>query len=52
MNGLEVLKKIKERSPETEVVVMTAYGTIETAVNAIKGGAYDYLTKPVEKERL
>ncbi|MBI1822925.1 MAG: sigma-54-dependent Fis family transcriptional regulator [Nitrospirae bacterium] len=52
MNGLDVLKKIKERSPETEVVVMTAYGTIETAVNAIKGGAYDYLTKPVEKERL
>jgi DNA-binding NtrC family response regulator len=52
MNGLEVLKKVKERSPETEVVVMTAYATIETAVNAIKGGAYDYLTKPVEKERL
>ncbi|MFI5343084.1 MAG: sigma-54-dependent transcriptional regulator [Chlamydiales bacterium] len=52
INGLEVLKKIKERSPETEVVVMTAYATIETAVNAIKGGAYDYLTKPVEKERL
>ncbi|HXN06517.1 MAG TPA: sigma-54 dependent transcriptional regulator [Nitrospiria bacterium] len=52
MNGLEVLKKVKERSPETEVVVMTAYGTIETAVNAIKGGAYDYLTKPVEKERV
>ncbi|MFI5305218.1 MAG: sigma-54-dependent transcriptional regulator [Nitrospiria bacterium] len=52
MNGLEILKKVKERSPETEVVVMTAYGTIETAVNAIKGGAYDYLTKPVEKERL
>ena len=52
LNGLELLKKVKERSPETEVVVMTAYGTIETAVNAIKAGAYDYLTKPVDKERL
>jgi two-component system response regulator AtoC len=52
LNGLELLKKVKEHSPETEVVVMTAYGTIETAVNAIKAGAYDYLTKPVDKERL
>ncbi|MBI1820645.1 MAG: sigma-54-dependent Fis family transcriptional regulator [Nitrospirae bacterium] len=52
LNGLELLKKVKEHSPETEVVVMTAYGTIETAVNAIKAGAYDYLTKPVDKELL
>ncbi|MHB8482902.1 MAG: sigma-54-dependent transcriptional regulator [Nitrospiria bacterium] len=52
LNGLELLKKVKERAPETEVVVMTAYGTIETAVNAIKAGAYDYLTKPVDKELL
>lgn len=52
LDGLELLKKVKERSPETEVVVMTAYGTIETAVEAIKNGAYDYMTKPIDKERL
>lgn len=51
-DGLELLKKVKERALETEVVVMTAYGTIETAVEAIKNGAYDYITKPIDKERL
>ncbi len=52
VDGLELLRKIKERGLETEVVVMTAYGTIETAVEAIKNGAYDYITKPIDKERL
>jgi len=47
MNGLQVIEAIKESSPETFVVMMTAYGTIETAVKAIKLGAYDFLLKPV-----
>ncbi len=52
MNGIEVLQRVKHASPETEVVVMTAYGTIEGAVEAIKKGAYDYLTKPFQPEEL
>ncbi len=52
MDGIQVLEKVKEMSPNTEVVVMTAYGTIEGAVAAIKGGAYDYLTKPFQPEEL
>jgi two-component system, NtrC family, response regulator AtoC len=52
INGLEVLKQTKELFPDTEVVVMTAYGTIEGAVEAIKAGAYDYLTKPFQPEEL
>lgn len=46
MNGLEVLTELKKISPETTVVLMTAHGSIETAVEAIKKGAYDYITKP------
>src|SRR5208282_6085407 len=46
MNGLELLKAIKERFPDTIVILMTAYGTIDGAVAAMKAGAYDYITKP------
>jgi two-component system response regulator HydG len=49
MTGSEVLKACKTISPETEVVVMTAYGTIESAVEAMKDGAYDFITKPLKK---
>ncbi len=52
MNGIEVLQRVKHASPETEMVVMPAYGTIEGAVEAIKKGAYDYLTKPFQPEEL
>jgi two-component system NtrC family response regulator len=52
MSGLELLKKIRILYPESSVVVVTAYGTIETAVEAMKAGAYDYLTKPVHPEEL
>ena len=47
MTGIELLIKLKERNPETSVVIITAFGTIENAVKAMKEGAYDYLTKPV-----
>ncbi|MBA4406251.1 hypothetical protein C0389_03155 [bacterium] len=46
MNGLEVLNELKINSPDTTVVLMTAHGSIESAVEAIKKGAYDYITKP------
>jgi DNA-binding NtrC family response regulator len=49
--GIEVLREVKQRWPRTEVVIITAYGTIETAVRALKEGAYDYLTKPVNVKR-
>ena len=46
MDGLEFLKKVKQNSPEIEVILMTAYGTVETAVAAMREGAADFLTKP------
>jgi NtrC-family two-component system response regulator AlgB len=52
MNGLELLKAIKERFPHTIVLLMTAYGTIDNAVAAMKAGAHDYLTKPFSLEQI
>ncbi|WP_084055843.1 sigma-54-dependent transcriptional regulator [Desulfacinum hydrothermale] len=52
MDGMEILKAVKEKWPRTEVVVITAYGTIETAVEALREGAYDYMTKPINLKRL
>ena len=46
MTGLELLDHVKEASPHTLLVLITAYGTTESAVEAMKHGAYDYLTKP------
>lgn len=52
LNGIELLEKTKEIQPDASVVVMTAYGTIETAVEATQKGAYDYITKPFKRERI
>ncbi|MCM2273033.1 MAG: sigma-54 dependent transcriptional regulator [candidate division Zixibacteria bacterium] len=52
MDGLTLLHQIKSISPDTTVIMMTAYGTVETAVKAIKLGAYDFLLKPVSPEAL
>jgi two-component system NtrC family response regulator/two-component system response regulator HydG len=52
MDGLELLAKIKEIRPETMVILMTAYGTVKTAVKAMKLGAEDYLSKPIDVEEL
>ncbi len=52
MGGIQLLEAIKAVDPEAAVVVITAYGTIETAVEAIRKGAYDYLTKPFRRERI
>src|SRR4030042_3269471 len=52
MDGAPLLKQIKALFPETWVVLMTAYGTVEKAVEAMKLGAYDYLSKPIDLEEL
>jgi two-component system NtrC family response regulator len=52
LSGLQVLEAVRAITPETAVIVMTAYGTIETAVEAIKAGAADYLTKPLNLDEL
>ncbi|MBN2124423.1 MAG: sigma-54-dependent Fis family transcriptional regulator [Deltaproteobacteria bacterium] len=51
MSGLEVLQKVKESYPETIVVIITAYGSIDTAVEAMKMGATDYLLKPFKPDQ-
>lgn len=52
VSGIEALDGIKERNPAIPVVMMTAYSSVETAVDALKKGAYDYLTKPFDFEKL
>ena len=52
MGGLDLLRALKDDGGEYTVVILTAQGTVETAVEAIKEGAYDYLTKPIEPQRL
>lgn len=52
MDGLQVLEQAKSRHPATEVIIMTAYASQKTAVEALKKGAYDYLIKPFEMEEL
>ena len=51
IGGMEFLRRLKDTWPDTEVVVMTAYGSIDTAVEAMRLGAYDYLTKPIDRDR-
>ena len=52
ISGLDVLKQVKESDPEVSVVMITAYGSISTAIEAMKNGAYDYLLKPFEPDEL
>ncbi len=51
MDGIELLKKIKNVGNGTAVIILTAYGNVETAVEALKVGAFDFLTKPLDNER-
>jgi two-component system, cell cycle response regulator len=48
MSGIELLREIKRHSPDTQVIVMTSYATLDTAITAIQAGAYDYLVKPFD----
>ncbi len=52
MDGLEVLRRIKSTNPEIDVIIVTAYATVEDGVKAIKYGAHDYLVKPLDVEEL
>jgi signal transduction histidine kinase/DNA-binding response OmpR family regulator len=49
MNGIDFLKKLKALSPDTEVIIMTSHASVDTATQAIRSGAYDYLLKPFEE---
>ena len=50
--GMEALHRIKQERPDTEVIVVTACGTVQSAVQAMKNGAYDYVTKPFSMDEL
>jgi len=52
INGLEVLKTVKEESPDTPVIMITAFGSIEMAVEAMKKGAFNFITKPFDRDTL
>ncbi|MGB9894129.1 MAG: sigma-54-dependent transcriptional regulator, partial [Candidatus Saccharicenans sp.] len=52
MDGLEVLKRIKKIDPEAPVIIITAFGSVESALSAIKMGAYDYIQKPFKNDEL
>ena len=52
LGGMELLDRVRERSRDTLFILMTAYGTVENAVEAMKQGAYDYLPKPIDMKRL
>ncbi len=52
MGGMELLRQVRKQDAPVPVIIMTAYGAIETAVEAMKEGAYDFITKPFEEERL
>ena len=52
MDGLELLRAMRTISPTTEVILMTAYGTVEIAVEAMKVGAYDFITKPLKRHEI
>jgi len=52
MSGLEVLRRVKESDPDAEVVMITAYGSIPSAIEAMKDGAYDYMLKPFDPNEL
>ncbi|MHC5049621.1 MAG: response regulator, partial [Planctomycetota bacterium] len=52
MDGLALLREVKAVDPATQVIVMTAFGSLETAVDAIRGGAFDYVSKPFRMEEM
>ena len=52
LNGIEVLEQIKKINPEISFVIVTAYGTVENAVKAMRLGAFDYISKPVDLDEL
>ncbi|MGC2064415.1 MAG: response regulator, partial [Thermodesulfovibrionales bacterium] len=51
-NGIQLLKKCKEKNPEVKFIIITAFASIETAVEAIRTGAFDYLVKPIQHQEI
>src|SRR5690606_1900082 len=49
MNGIELLEAVKKADPAVEVILVTAFGTVELAVEAMRKGAYDFITKPLQR---
>src|SRR5436309_2737992 len=52
LSGLDLLKQVRADYPHITVILITAFGTVQTAVEAMKAGAYDYITKPIDYEQL
>ena len=52
VSGIEAMKEIKKINPAIPIIIMTAYSSVDTAVSALKSGAYDYLTKPLDFDKL
>jgi two-component system response regulator FlrC len=52
MDGLELLARLRREAPEVPVIMISAHGDLETAVRAVRDGAYDYLVKPIDEKRL
>ena len=52
MDGMELQKRLRDADPDLTVIIMTGYASVETAVQALKHGAYDYITKPVDPDEL
>lgn len=52
VDGLEVMRQFRQQSPETQIIIVTAYASVPSAVEALRHGAHDYLTKPVNTEEL
>lgn len=52
MDGIEVLHRIKEKAPDTQVIIITAYASVESAISAMKSGAFDYVQKPFKHDEL
>ena len=52
MGGIELLEKIKQKSPHTEAIIITGHGDIEIANDAMRKGAFSYIQKPIEYEKL
>ena len=52
MSGLDLLQAVRKSSPQTSVLMITAFGTVQSAVEAMKAGAFDYITKPIDYEEL
>jgi DNA-binding NtrC family response regulator len=52
VSGMDLLKRVRSDTPETTVVMITAFGTVQTAVEAMKSGGYDYIAKPIDYDEL